>query len=101
MYSLALFAVCVPSFSPFSSWDSKRHRLVDSVVGSTRRVLLPLIHVTARSSLASPHLFGHVCPVYRLAARTDENFIMSMALATDQRSAHWTRRGVAILCANG
>ncbi len=77
------------------SWDSRRAKLCDA---SPRvlRCALPVIHVTAKASL-SQNLFGYACPVYRLGERTDANYIFSINLPSDNRTAHWLRRGAAII----
>lgn len=65
---------------------------------------LPVMHVTAgmkakaRAADYGPY-GGYECPVYKYPARTDRYLIFSVTLASrDKKPAHWTLRGVALLC---
>jgi dynein heavy chain len=77
-------------------WDRKRQKLCEAPVGVLQQPL-PVMHVTARN-LVQKNPFGYECPVYRLAQRTDLNFIFNVNLACAFSAAQCARNGIAIIC---
>ncbi|CAG0887043.1 unnamed protein product [Darwinula stevensoni] len=80
-----------------ATWDKKKSKLAES----RPKVLyepLPVLYIYAINSTAGKDPRLYECPIYRKPQRTDRTYIGSIDFETEQKSSHWTLRGVALLC---
>ena len=78
-----------------------------AIVVQVLYVPMPCVHMLPME-IANFRVFPHYnCPLYKTAARRgilsttghSTNFVLDMRLPSDKPAAHWTKRGVALLCA--
>ncbi|KAJ8973745.1 hypothetical protein NQ317_004384 [Molorchus minor] len=75
----------------------KQARLSESI-NKVLYTMLPVVHVYAIYATTPSLATLYVCPVYKKKRRTGLNYITVLYLQTARPPAHWTLRGVALLC---
>lgn len=90
-----------------AAWSKPEAQLIESQP-KTLFVSLPVLYVTGNArkeeEKAKKEMFGSIgpyeCPVYKYSSRTDRYIIFyaNLKCTAEKKPAHWTLRGVALLC---
>ena len=90
-----------------AAWSKPEAQLIESQP-KTLFVSLPVLYVTGNArkeeEKAKKEMFGSIgpyeCPVYKYFSRTDRYIIFyaNLKCTAEKKPAHWTLRGVALLC---
>lgn len=68
---------------------------------------MPCVHMLPADTSMFRSFQHYMCPLYKTSARRgilsttghSTNFVLDMKVPSDRDASHWTKRGVALLCA--